>query len=247
MGESEVVEYVVTVSDGIDSTDIPFTVTVTILGKSGGDPTVVIEDTGQKCIKPPNDALGLEVTPGQPGPKAITIINREVCINTTQYELLLNETELVNVVICVTANCEISDDVPIIVVGVNDPPTAQPIEETYLENDGQKTINVLSSFEDVDGRTPRVVSISYKEGDKKGITPNKNILEIDTNVYVLLSDGIDEVPISVTINIIGVSGEAIVSLLQFPPLLFHQNRPTQVLQLFLLQVLLQILLQVFAI
>eukprot|EP00550_Attheya_septentrionalis_P011103 CAMPEP_0198303042 /NCGR_PEP_ID=MMETSP1449-20131203/56683_1 /TAXON_ID=420275 /ORGANISM="Attheya septentrionalis, Strain CCMP2084" /LENGTH=768 /DNA_ID=CAMNT_0044005525 /DNA_START=247 /DNA_END=2550 /DNA_ORIENTATION=- len=147
-------------------------------------------------------------------------------VDTNVYENL-DEGEETVVTFDVTVSdglAEVIFPVQVTIVGVDDPPTAEPITKTYFENSGTKTFSALENAEDVDG-TPRVLTsalASGSTGNPIGITQPEDTFVVDTGKYdldageietivydVSIGDEFDSVPITVTINIVGISGDPI--------------------------------------
>eukprot|EP00978_Attheya_sp_CCMP212_P047640 scaffold422774_cov43-Attheya_sp.AAC.1 len=215
--ETAVVTFIVTVSDGKATVNVP--VQVTIVGTDGGEPFTELEDEGTVCV-PDTDVQSIIGD----APKGVTIGTGanagQVCINTDLYELPKDDEETVPVRVCLDTDvpCTATDLVTIVITGVDDPPTAGPITKTYEENSGPQTFSALEDAQDPDG-TPTVLQSTLVSGDASGISPGNTFVvqtneydlldgEIETIIYTVdIGDALDQVPITVTINIVGVSGE----------------------------------------
>jgi hypothetical protein len=192
-GQRETTIYTVTVKDPNGGVSVAVTVTFTVVGNAEFD-----EDTNVQCVEEgvfeivfPTNGAGLSINDAG-----------QLCINTTDpdYELPEGDNVTIATVVCLDANCDETEEVVIIVNGVNDPPVAQPILEEYMEQTGPHTIDVLRTVVDVDGEPIVITEIVRKEGDVGGITLNDTILNINTNFYDLLAGENETIVYDVVVN-----------------------------------------------
>uniref|UniRef100_A0A7S2XRA3 RapA2 cadherin-like domain-containing protein n=1 Tax=Attheya septentrionalis TaxID=420275 RepID=A0A7S2XRA3_9STRA len=198
-GENETIVYDVVVNDGIDDAD-PITVTIIIMGVSGGAPIVVTvtEDTDNVTIPDlPDDITSIIIKQDPDGgvfPDTIP-----VTIDTNKYELPEGEIKNVFVELCLDSDCEFKETLQIIVEGVNDPPVAEPFTHTMTEGTGTDMLDVLTltnAFDlDPGDNELFVSSVEFSSGgdpfenNKIDVSTNSSGWAVDSDKYAYLNEG----------------------------------------------------------
>jgi hypothetical protein len=130
-GETKTIVYTVTIVDG-NGENVGVVGTITIIGCSELPLfETVFEDTGVVTLDIPDPVTSINIISGNA--TGVALVNDDVIINCNMYELPKDDTIEIVLQICYDVSCDETTTCTITVIGVNDPPTADPFEKEYFE------------------------------------------------------------------------------------------------------------------
>ena len=245
-GESVVVNYNFTISDGVNA-PVSSTAAITITGitdDGDNDPPVLSvspltatfsEDDAPSSINllqgasdPNGDSLNVANLSLQSGDASgITDNGNSLGISPNAYTgLKANETETVVYNYQVTDGTDpVNQSLTITINGANDAPTVSgPVTRSFTISDPVTIVDLLANATDVDGDALSVTGLTNTGGDASGITTNGTTISVDPSAYNLGPTDSEVVTFSYTIDdsnggTVGTSATITIAGFNNPPVL----------------------------
>lgn len=227
LGQSEVVTYSYTISDGEFSINQTATVTIVGADDAGGNTApdagapvnrTFTEDAANGTVDllanasdvDPGDVLTATATLASGDDSGVTINGNNLTVTPNSYNSLkVGESTVV------TYNVSISDGTAsdtttavVTITGVNDAPVVSgAISESFLTTAAASTIQLLTNASDVDGDTLSVSNASIA-GDQSGLSITGNVLSVNPSQYTSLAAG-DSTTATVSYQVIDGNGGSV--------------------------------------